>query len=356
MKKMSYLDFFASRNYIRNIGIKTTKEWKIYSKNKRPSNIPSHPETEYKEKWLGFPDWLGYQWDMHKCPHSKKYSVNENFFKTWSHDMAYVLGFWFADGCIQLSNRRGATFYISQHGRNLYILKDILEAMGSNHPIRKSTGNNFQILISSCTIVNDIKNLGGKERKSLDVDFPNIPKKYLPDFVRGNFDGDGGMCVSSNKKTGANIYRAIFTTGSKNFCVGLFNALKNAISGLNGAIIVRKYKRNDKCGILYEISLTKNDAIRLRDFMYSTDSKLRLVYKYEILRSIGAIKQIRSGFVSYEDSSKFIRRIGIKTQTEWIEYCKTKERPYNIPSTPRITYKNKGWKSWESWVGTDKKD
>ena len=30
----------------------------------------------------------------------RKYKVDDNFFKTWSSDMAYILGFWFTDGWI----------------------------------------------------------------------------------------------------------------------------------------------------------------------------------------------------------------------------------------------------------------
>jgi len=30
----------------------------------------------------------------------RKYKVNDDFFKIWSHNMAYILGFWFSDGCI----------------------------------------------------------------------------------------------------------------------------------------------------------------------------------------------------------------------------------------------------------------
>ncbi len=29
-----------------------------------------------------------------------KYTVNEDYFKTWSNNMAYILGFFVADGCI----------------------------------------------------------------------------------------------------------------------------------------------------------------------------------------------------------------------------------------------------------------
>ena len=33
--------------------------------------------------------------------------INHNYFKTWTHNMAYVLGIWYADGCIFTNKGRG---------------------------------------------------------------------------------------------------------------------------------------------------------------------------------------------------------------------------------------------------------
>ena len=35
----------------------------------------------------------------------RKYDINENYFKTWSNNMAYILGFIAADGVIQKENQ-----------------------------------------------------------------------------------------------------------------------------------------------------------------------------------------------------------------------------------------------------------
>ena len=34
--------------------------------------------------------------------YSRKYDINEDFFDVWSSKMAYVLGFWFADGYMRI--------------------------------------------------------------------------------------------------------------------------------------------------------------------------------------------------------------------------------------------------------------
>jgi hypothetical protein len=45
-------------------------EWEKYRKSgKKPENIPSAAPLIYKEYWIGFPDWLGYEetdWSVRK--------------------------------------------------------------------------------------------------------------------------------------------------------------------------------------------------------------------------------------------------------------------------------------------------
>ena len=50
----------------------------------------------------------------------RKYDINENYFKTWSNNMAYILGFIAADGVIQKENQ-----CVSISQKESYILEDI---------------------------------------------------------------------------------------------------------------------------------------------------------------------------------------------------------------------------------------
>ena len=54
---------------------------------------------------------------------------------------------------------------------------------------------------------------------------------------------------------------------------------------------------------------------------------------------------------SYKDARKFVRSLGLKNRTEWNEYCKSKNKPSDIPYKVERTYKNE-WKSWGDWLGT----
>jgi len=59
--KKKFRTFQDARKYVHKLKLNSTKEWKDYLKaNKKPDNIPSHPNEVYKYKgWKGFGDWLG---------------------------------------------------------------------------------------------------------------------------------------------------------------------------------------------------------------------------------------------------------------------------------------------------------
>jgi len=57
-------------------------------------------------------------------------------------------------------------------------------------------------------------------------------------------------------------------------------------------------------------------------------------------------------FISYEEAIEFVHKLNLKSQTEWNEYCKSGNKPNNIPNSPYSVYKNKGWVSWGEFLGT----
>jgi hypothetical protein len=338
-REKAYLPFFVARKAIRILGIKSQSEWSYYSKNNRPSNIPSTPQRSYKNRgWSGWKDWLGYE---ERISSRRKYKVNHDFFKKWSYDMAYILGFWFADGWIR-NNRFG----IIQHKKDKYLLEQILKTMQSDNILHKNRSSNcYSIEINSIEIVKDIKKLGGKERKSLDVKFPKIPTKYLPDFIRGLWDGDG--CISYSKTVGKECYKSSYVCGSKDFVDTMFALLKMKIYGLNGII----YKNNRG---IFTIMFGKNDTIRLRDYIYGKGkSNIKLLRKFDKFNDAGEICKIgreKKDFLRYVDAKNVIKNIGLHSVSEWYGYSKAR-RPSNIPSTPMQYYKDKGWTNWYDWLG-----
>jgi superfamily II DNA or RNA helicase len=59
-------------------------------------------------------------------------------------------------------------------------------------------------------------------------------------------------------------------------------------------------------------------------------------------------------FLPYPDAQKFVSKLNIKNTEEWVTYRKSR-KPKNIPSNPNSVYKNKGWKDWGTFLGTNVK-
>ena len=60
--KKSWRPFEEARGFARSLQLKNTREWEEYrNSGKKPDDIPSHPNVIYKNDWISWPDWLGYE-------------------------------------------------------------------------------------------------------------------------------------------------------------------------------------------------------------------------------------------------------------------------------------------------------
>ncbi|BAC13684.1 hypothetical protein [Oceanobacillus iheyensis HTE831] len=87
----------------------------------------------------------------------RKYRLNEDYFKTWSNNMAYILGFFIADGTVA----KGAQF-VSLAQKEKYILEQIRDELASNQPIYKNENTGVYILsINSRILKKDLTEIHG---------------------------------------------------------------------------------------------------------------------------------------------------------------------------------------------------
>ena len=195
--------------------------------------------------------------------------LNHDFFKKWSPAMAYVLGFFAADGSM-LKNNRGGHF-IEFNITDRVVLYQIRAAIISNHKITKRPSRSpkwkdiYRIQIGSREWFTDLTRLGFTQHKSNSLRFPRVPKKYVGDFIRGYFDGDG--CVYFKKLKYADrknkrwVMLTLFTSGSRDFLEELHKTLK--VFGVNGGSLRKKTRG-------FDLSLSHRDSLALYRLMYHT--------------------------------------------------------------------------------------
>lgn len=191
--------------------------------------------------------------------------INKNFFKKWTPEMSYVLGFFMADGSLDVNQRGSHYFSIQICDKDL--LENIQKALGSNHKIsfKKGVGNQnnrYRLQVGSKEMCNDLRNLGVCEKKTYNMKLPDVPNKYLSHFIRGYFDGDGNVWVGLIHKKRAKSMMSVqtmFTSCSKYFLEDLHISLKT--QGVLGGCMY--CKKNAFC-LKYSIK----DSIRIYSLMY----------------------------------------------------------------------------------------
>ena len=74
--------------------------------------------------------------------------------------------------------------------------------------------------------------------------------------------------------------------------------------------------------------------------------------QYKNLGWAGIRDWIGSKYQSFEDARSYVQTLEIKNQAEWSKYCRSGDKPPDIPASPGGVYVDKGWISWGDWLGT----
>lgn len=146
-----------------------------------------------------------------------------DFFRSWSPEMAYVLGLWWTDGCMRVKNSTGA-YEIEIASNDRQHLVHVAQLIGGNYHLRKvaEDGNTYKVTFCSREMYGDLERLGGSPRKSRTIGFPDVPGELLPHFIRGIVDGDGTLAWNGDRPI-VQVY-----SGSPPFVEGLITATERA--------------------------------------------------------------------------------------------------------------------------------
>lgn len=201
----------------------------------------------------------------------QKHTVNENFFNQLNEKSSYLLGYILADGNINWNTDKSyCALTITASAKDVIHLERLRETISSTKPLVYSPKtNSYRLIVNSKKLCQKLMSLGITPRKSLTVRFPDLPKAQIKHFIRGVIDGDGNVRFVNRKRSP--YFEITIASGSKLFCKGLIEAIKNII-GINANI--RQANKN-----VYVVQYSCSRGKKLAKFIYS-DANILLERKY----------------------------------------------------------------------------
>lgn len=222
-----------------------------------------------------------------------KYTYDKNYFKKITTEtQAYWLGFLYADGCISRfyknENLKSMSLELTLQSKDVKHLENFRDDLKSNVPIQhKIVANKYEadrIVLNCTSMCHDLIKLGCTPTKSLTLEFPTediVPTQLLNHFVRGYFDGDGGVSYTEgeyfhaerNKTYLQHHYRCYFC-GNEQFLKELRNVL------IKQGINVSELKKDSRSKAINIYIYGKENVENFKNYIY-TDGCRNLSRKFD---------------------------------------------------------------------------
>ena len=321
----TYLPFEEARTYVYSQGLKSNDEWRTWSKSiARPHNIPGHPDQVYKDQgWTNWGDWLGTgtiasynrtyrsfeearafvrnlglksqsEWIAWAKSKDKPDNIPAQPYQTYKDKGWVSMGDWLGTGTIANFNRTFRAFEEARTFAHRLGLKG--------------------------------KDAWGVWSKSEDKpdDIPTRPDR--------TYKNKGWLGWGDWLGTG--------TLGSQNRIYLVFEEAR--------AYVHRLGLKSQSEWIAWAKSNNKPDNIPTQP--YRTYKNKGWVSMGDWLGT-GTVATFNRTYRSFEEARTFIRRLGLKSQSEWAAWAKSNDKPDDIPADPLGTYKGKGWVGMGDWLG-----
>ena len=279
MVKLKNWCIFACMNTFKYKNINNLEEFKQDYENLTINEIVNKYKLNNKTIWS-----YAQKLKINRPVGSKRINkVNDFYFSSLNEcaNKYYILGLIFTDGNLPIKNKN--SFIISNI--DLELLEKIKLELNFSGKIttehnKKYNKYIYKLQITSPQIRKDLESFGLIPNKTMSLKFPNIPEKYLKDFIRGLWDGDGGA-INPLSKQKKQLLVSYFVCASYEFMLNLLKVLpvKNKT--------IKTQKRNTN---LYSINLRGFDSLILKDFMYYDEClcmqrKRNIFFNYKPRRS-----------------------------------------------------------------------
>jgi hypothetical protein len=155
------------------------------------------------------------------------------------------------------------------------------------------------------------------------LEFPNIPKKYLPDFIRGVIDGDGSIMFSKPRSKNGKTRRCtvVIVSASKRFIDGVLT--KTNALGTKGRIFTVKPHREPRM-VRGHLFIEKNPYYRWIVDNRTVVDFLKYIYYDNDIICLERKRKIAAKVLKYFSDYVFNTPKQVPTKSNLLQLLKTK--------------------------------
>lgn len=221
----------------------------------------------------------------------RKHSFNEDYFKNIdTEEKAYWLGFISADGCIVKTGEYNSyRLYINLSRVDENHLQKFLNSINAHDTkIQRYTSTSgfsnpngtetSRVVLNSFKLCKNLFNYNVHERKSYDIEMPQIKQSLIPHYLRGFIDGDGSFYCHYDDRNNRYRYSFEIVGASILFMKQVQNYLM--LNNIKTNIYTRKSNQSIRL-----MSASKFEILKLIDLLYS-DAHIYLDRKYNKINEI----------------------------------------------------------------------
>lgn len=194
----------------------------------------------------------------------------------WSPKIAYAVGLIATDGCLYNDGR-----HINFTSKDLELINTFKGCLGlKNKTGTKYSGFNknnkcYFVQFGNVSFYQFLLDAGLTPAKSKTMGAITVPKKYLPDLIRGLFDGDGSFYSYYDKRWKSSfLFYITFVSASRHHLLWLQKIIKQLVS-IDGHGVNLPHSR------VYQLKYAKKEAIKLIKTIYYNENVPHLERKRE---------------------------------------------------------------------------
>jgi superfamily II DNA or RNA helicase len=324
--RANWRKFEDARAFMRGLGLISNIEWREYcNSGKKPSDIPAAPDRTYaNDGWAGFGDWLG----------TDRIADRLRQYRSFTKARAFVrrLGLKSKHEWIEYSRSGKKPGDIPADPRRAYANSGWAgfgDWLGTgriaDHLRQYRSFTKARAFARGLGLKSNIEWLEYSKSGKKPSDIPAAPDRtYANDGWAGMGDWLGTGTIAPYLRQYQSFTKArAFVRGLK----------------LRSKTEWREYCKSGK----KPADIPANPLS-----IYSNDGWAGFGDWLGTGRIADHLRQYRS----FTKARAFARGLKLKSQTEWIEYCKSGKKPSDIPSRPGSTYANSGWAGFGDWLGT----